>query len=398
MRCLPASSLLTALAAAQGPEPAAVVVHNRSELQAAVAAARPGTRIEVVAGDYAGGLSFAGLHGAAGRPIVIAAADPAHPPQFRGGSNGMHFIDARHVELRDLRFADATGNGLNLDDGGVPDPTPRAIALRRLVVADIGPRGNHDGIKLSGLTGVLVEDCTIERWGIGSGCGIDMVGCHDVVLQRNTLRHAADAAATGGSGVQCKGGSRGIVIRDNRFEHAGARGVNLGGSTGLVWFRPPLANWPGPERYEAAELLVEGNLFVGSAAPIAFVGVDGATVRHNTIVEPGRWALRILQETRTEGFVPCRRGSFTDNLVVFRAANWHGGGVNVGDGTAPETFTFARNWWWCADRPTQSEPRLPVREVDGIYGRDPELGEDWRPSPRSAARAKGRPAATPARR
>ena len=38
--------------------------------------------------------------------------------------------------------------------------------------------------------------------------------------------------------------------------------------------------------------------------PVAFVGVDGATVRHNTIYRPRRWGLRILQENRAAGLRP----------------------------------------------------------------------------------------------
>ena len=103
---------------------------------------------------------------------------------------------------------------------------------------------------------------------------------------------------------------------------------------------------------------------MGSAAAVAFVGATDSVVRFNTIYRPGRWALRILQETRAPGFVPCRKGEFTDNLVVFEAEGW-GGAVNVGPGTEPETFTFARNVWYAADRPGSSRPQLP----DGRAGR-----------------------------
>jgi hypothetical protein len=43
--------------------------------------------------------------------------------------------------------------------------------------------------------------------------------------------------------------------------------------------------------------------------------------------------------------------------------------VNLGAGTAPETFTFARNWWYCVDQPERSRPKLPTPEIDGVYGR-----------------------------
>jgi hypothetical protein len=74
--------------------------------------------------------------------------------------------------------------------------------------------------------------------------------------------------------------------------------VNIGGSTGIPYFRPPLDQWPaGVPKSEARNIVVEGNTFIGSLSPICFVGVDGATVRFNTIYKPGKWAFRILQET-----------------------------------------------------------------------------------------------------
>lgn len=187
-----------------------------------------------------------------------------------------------------------------------------------------------------------------------------------------------------------KGGSSGVVVKDCEFHDAGSRAVNLGGSTGLEFFRPPIGEWKG-DKWEAKDLVVEGNLFVGGEASVAFVGVSGAVVRCNTFVEPRKWVVRILQETRAEGFVPCRRGVFESNLVVFRSS-WSSGGVNVGDATAPDTFVFAKNWWWCADRSERSEPSLPVRERDGVCGKDPELGEDWRLAPGSPAKRCGRDA------
>ncbi|MCC6234720.1 MAG: hypothetical protein IT580_18910, partial [Verrucomicrobiales bacterium] len=163
-----------------------------------------------------------------------------------------------------------------------------------------------------------------------------------------------------------KGGSRDVVVRRNRFEYAGARAVNIGGSTGLEFFRPPLDG--SGEPWEAKDIRVEGNTFVGSSSPVAFVGVDGADVRFNTFYRPQRWVMRILQENTAAGFVACRGGRFTDNLVAFDSTQWSAGGINVGGGTAPATFQFARNWWYCLDAPARSRPTLPVSESAGVYG------------------------------
>ncbi|MEK7676658.1 MAG: right-handed parallel beta-helix repeat-containing protein, partial [Verrucomicrobiota bacterium] len=249
-------------------------------------------------------------------------------------------------------------------------------------------RGNQDGIKLSGVVDFRVEGCALERWGTGGGSGIDMVGCHRGVIESNLFRHTE---ASGGTGVQCKGGTSRMVIRHNRFENAGGRAVNIGGSTGRTYFRPPLQD--GAELCEAKDIRVEGNIFIGSGAPVAFVGVDGATVCFNTIYRPQRWALRILQETREPGFVPARNGKFTDNIIAFHSSTWAEGGVNIGPGTAPGTFQFARNWWYCLDNPARSQPRLPVDETDGVHGKDPLFRDaahgDLRLTPQSPARGVG---------
>lgn len=325
--------------------------------------AKPGSHISIAPGNYAGGFYFTDLRGEPGKPIVIAASDPAAPPVFGDAGVGIHLSNPAWVELRHLAFHKLSGNGLNIDDGGSYRLTAHHVVLRGLKISDIGPKGNHDAIKLSGLADFRVEDCTIDRWG---GSGIDMVGCHRGVLEGNVFRHGDPQGA---NGVQCKGGTSEISILRNRFENAGARGVNVGGSTGLNFFRPPLTK--GSEHTEAKAIRVEGNTFIGSMSPIAFVGVDGAVIRFNTIYMPKRWALRILQETNQPGFAPCRNGEFTDNLIVFDSTKWSEGGVNIGGGTAPETFKFARNWWFCADRPDRSKPRLPTAELDGTYGKQP---------------------------
>lgn len=309
---------------------------------------------------------------------MIAAADAARPPVFTGANTGLHFSNPAHLELRDLVITKIAHNGINIDDSGAPAetrdaaPTTRDVVLRGLKISDIGSDGNHDGIKLSGLYDFRVSECTIARWGTKGGSAIDMVGCHRGMIDGNTIRHV-EPAPPNCTAVQCKGGTSEIAVRRNRFENAGGRGVNIGGGTGLQFFRPKLE--AGAEHAEARNIRVEGNTFVGGVTPVAFAGAVGGVVRFNTIERPGRWALRILQENKAPGFAACRDGVFEDNVIVFESAKWSEGGVNVGGGTAPETFRFARNWWYCADRPERSTPRLPVPEVDGVYGRAPAAAE-----------------------
>ncbi|MEN8149279.1 MAG: right-handed parallel beta-helix repeat-containing protein [Planctomycetota bacterium] len=337
-----------------------VRVKDDAGLRRALAAAKPGSVILIAPGTYSGGVSAKGLTGKKNRPIVIAGADPKKPPVFSGGNVGIHLSAAAWVELRDLVVEKAKHNGLNLDDGGTADDPAHHVTLRRITVRDVGPRGNRDGIKLSGLDDFLVADCVLERWGSG-GSGVDMVGCHDGEIVGCTFRNAGGPS---GNGVQAKGGSRDVKVRHCRFERAGGRAVNIGGGTGLPYFRP---RKPG---YEAKDITVEDCVFVGSMAPVAFVGVDGGIVRHNVIYRPEKWVARILQETTGEDFIACRNGRFERNIVVFRSDEVRTA-VNVGPGTKPKTFTFAENLWFCVDRPGASRMSLPVPEKRGVYGKDP---------------------------
>ncbi len=334
--------------------------HDAFTLRQALAQAKPGAQILLEPGEYTGGFYYTDLHGAPGNPIVVRAADPDHRPRFVGGG-GIQFQNVSYLEIRDLVIDRSSGNSINVDDGGNLDTPSHHVTLRDLRIT-APPDNNREGIKLSGLDDFRVEGCHVERTG---SCGIDMVGCHRGVITRCTFKDG------GAVGIQCKGGTAEVAIRACRFENPGARGVNIGGSTGLPYFRPRIEKVPAGRRCEAKDIRVEGCTFLGSDSPIAFAGADGATIRFNTFYHPKKWAVRILQETATPDFVPCRNGVVEDNLVVFRSDNWFEGGVNVGPGTAPQTFRFARNYWYCSDNPSRSRPTLPTPETAGVTGQDP---------------------------
>jgi hypothetical protein len=338
--------------------PDEVIVSTTSEFRAAISAARPGRVISLNPGVYEGGSYHSGISGSAEAPIVIQGRDPASAPVIRGGYNGLQFSDAQHIVFQNLIFEGAQQNGINIDDGETIETPSHHIRFVRVVVRNI-PSGNRDGIKLSGVTDFSIENSTIERWGDG-GSAVDLVGCHRGVISGNLFRHTP--GMTGGDGVQAKGGSTGILITGNRFEHAAARAVQIGGTTSLQFFRPQP-----PDSAEARHITVERNVFVGSETAVAFVSSDGGLVRFNTIYLPTRFLLRILQENTTPGMVTTRNGVVTDNIFY-----WTGGlVVNIGAGTDPTTFTFARNWWYRADAPASSRPTLPSTETGGVYGTDP---------------------------
>ncbi len=112
----------------------------------------------------------------------------------------------------------------------------------------------------------------------------------------------------------------------------------------------------------------------------------------NTVRNPQKWLFRILQETRADGFPPCRNGVIEDNSFVFQRAQVREE-INIGPHTAPETFRFARNRWYAQDRPQSSKPQLPTPEKDGTYGLKPPPAAPWAPPPGADPFAEPPPAA-----
>jgi hypothetical protein len=330
------------------------VVHTPEELRAALPKLAEGDTLRIGPGEYPGGHHVSGI-----AKLTITALDPEHPPVFVGGGNAWHFSRCPGLSVSHLNTRGQTGNGINLDDGGDLEHPVEGITLAHLEIRDIGPQGNHDGIKGSGLVNLTIRDCLIEGWG---GQGIDLVGCHRSLI--SGCRFVGKEGFSASAGVQFKGGCSEIVVEQCAFKNAGERPLNLGGSTGLAFFRPPGA------KYEAANLIARGNVIEGGLCAAAFVGVDGAEFTNNTILFPGRWIFRMLQETKEPGFIPCRNVRVSGNRIVFRRAEIRSD-VNVGVGTAPETFVFEGNHWFAEDRPEASKPQLPMEEKGGVYGTDP---------------------------
>ena len=333
-----------------------IIVRDAQELSASLrtlSLTEP-TRIRIAPGTYPGGHHVTGV-----TDLTVEAMDPKNPPHFQGGANGWQFSQCRGLTVRGLRISGQTGNGLNLDDGGQLDRPVTGVTIEDVIISDIGPKGNHDAIKCSGLTQLTIRRCTISGWG---GQGIDFVGCHQ--SQITECRFVGKAGFTASAAIQLKGGTSDILVTKCHFQNAGERPLNLGGSTGLPYFRPPGA------KHEAARLKVTDNTIEGSPCAAAFVGVDGADFSRNTILFPTQWIFRILQETREPGFAPCRNVRITDNRIVFRRGDLRSD-VNIGTDTEPQTFVFEGNRWFAEDKPKASRPSLPTAEKDGQYGQDP---------------------------
>lgn len=356
-------------------------------IQRAANVATPGDRIVVHAGNYPGSNYITNLQGTAAQPIMITGA-PSEPQPILGStgvSEALHLTDPAYLILQDFIVDGPTGNGINIDDGGDFVVPAHHVLLRNVTIRNVGSGGNQDCLKLSGLDDFFVLDSLFERCSAG-GSNIDMVGCHQGLIARNQFRNG------GSNGVQGKGGTSDILIHGNLMVNAGPRALNLGGSTGFAFFRPPLPH-PGGS-YEARNLRAIANVIIGSDAPVAFVGCDGCLVANNTIYLPTRWVMRVLQETTDPSFLPCRDGRFINNVVVFDLASISTF-VNIGPNTQWDTFTLANNLWFARDSPGFPGPNLPapVVESNPIIQRDPLLadpaGEDFHLGGATPARAAG---------
>ncbi len=329
--------------------------------------ATPGTAVRAHAGTYSGGTYLSNLAGTAAAPIWIGGAPGEARPVISGGGEGLHLTRARYLVLHDLEVTGATSNGINCDDGGDynNEEATRHVVFRGLRIHHVGTGGNQDALKLSGVNDYFVLDCEIAD-GSSGGSGIDHVGCHRGLIARNRFTRA------GTNAVQSKGGSSAIEIRANWFEECGARTLNIGGSTGYEFFRPSLAA-PPAINYEARDIRVVANVFIGSDAPLAFVGAVDCVAVNNTIVSPHNWVVRILQETVSSSsytFAACGNNTVANNIVHYDRGDLSTF-VNVGSNTAPASFSFARNLWYNTANPAQSTPSLPVAETGGLYGADP---------------------------
>lgn len=327
-----------------------------TNIAAATPTAQPGDTLLIHEGTYPGGQFIYDLQGTPDQWITIKNA-PGEPVVFQGSTEALHFIDPAYVKVSGLTFLHQTGNGVNCDDGGNYETPAHHMIFEDCVFADMNASGNNDLLKLSGLDSFEVRNCQFLN-GASGGSGIDMVGCHYGTFTDNYFENM------GSNAFQVKGGSAHIRIERNFFRNAGQRTLNLGGSTGLAYFRPDTAH------YEAANIQVYSNIIVGSWAAVAYVGSVNVEVVNNTIYLPENWVIRILQETvDPERFLECGDNSFINNIVYMN--NGLSTETNIGPNTRPETFTFSHNLWYNTDNTAWNGPNIPVDDEFIILNEDP---------------------------
>jgi hypothetical protein len=353
----PAAAPTTA-SAPNAPAEQVVTAATAGELSAALRAARPGTTIRIAPGRYEGGFLLTGLVGTAEAPIVVAGAEAADPPVLGGEGSVFRGRRCAYVKLSGLVVRGGGDHAIRLEGDGEPRSRSHHVVVEDVTFRDVGGGGRCDALTLWRLDDVVIRRCRFEGWG---GSAVELVGCRRAVVDDCAFLGAADKRHT--NAMRIRGGSAGVLVQRSYFHRAGDRAISVGGSTKRERFRPSWA------RHEARHVVVAGNRFVGGEAHVACVTARGVHVHHNIFYRPGKWVLRILQESADPRLAPCRDGLIERNLVVtdqrVRVM------VDQGERTRPETFAFRRNAWLRFD--TERRPALPTTEENGLYQVDPAL-------------------------
>jgi len=360
-----------ALGATGGLSAKAVEAGDTEAVKQALRQASPGDRIVLPGGVYPGGMYARNVHGQPGKPVVVAAKDPAHPPVFRGADYGFVLESCSHVVLDGLVFEKARINNLQMW-------SCHNMIIKNCVSRDIAVKSNCDGIKLTAVRDFLIIGTAVSRWG-GEGSAIDMVSCAGGLIMNCRFTYP-DLTGQTANTVQPKCGSYGIGVYRCRFDDSSLRAVQFGGGIGPG--RRNRYDYFGKlkeEGYSGVDMAAMGNVIVSGGAAAAYCSAARCTFEYNTIVNPTRYVLRILFEG---GDRPTADNRFAHNLIVHGKLTEV---ANVGGQTKPETFTFANNYWFNRLDPARSIPKLPGPRTAPAGGADPKLDRDFKPDPKGPA-------------
>ena len=344
-----------------------VHVSTRGELREKFSMAKPGDLILVDSGVYSGGLWFQGLSGTPEEPIVIRGTDPANPPVIRGGTNGIRLTGCRNLALEDMVFEDCAVHGVQVDYRGEwKTDTVTGISLNRLVIRRIGDQGNEDGIKCTGVWGLSIKDCVVERWG-AKGRSIDLVSCRDVFVSRCVF----DGANHSRVAFQIKGGSLNAKIDSCYVKNTLERGYQIGGSTDSPYFLP------GFEGFEAKNVTLLNSSSEGGECGIAFVNARECTVENCVFLNPTVWCVRVLQENTRPDALPCGRNVLKNNVFVFDSAKLLNR-FDIHEKTDAGSIKAVGNVWY--DVRCRLSRFLPteIQEAESLVGIDPLIERDAR--------------------
>jgi len=229
-----------------------------SNLSSRLATAGPGDRVILAPGNY-GHIWLQGKNGTPGNLIQIIAQDPSNRPVFLNpGSEGFQIANCSYLLFDGLVVRGATDEGFHLQPSG---GWTNHIIMRNCLSDSMPTSGNTDTFKSDGTNNTLFYACKTDSCG---DSGFDFVGCRDTLIMRSTM------SDNGGSGIHPKGGSYNFGFYKNRFNAAGERDHQFGGSSGSQYYHQGNYEDPG---YEAYDQVAMGNVLVGGWSAVALMGM-----------------------------------------------------------------------------------------------------------------------------
>lgn len=252
-------------------------------IQAAVAAAKPGTAIYVHAGTYVENVKIPwNASGTADAPIWLLSADGPQAATIVAASNDKPTIQALGVDNYVIKnFAIVGGyDGIQFNQSG----SDFTNYVNNIVIQGNVISGSvEDGIKVGQANNAYVLDNVVHD--IGTEEGIDFVGVQNGVIARNEIYNLQNTTAA----IFAKGGSSDITISDNNIHDVTGDGISAGGWTGDAYMLP------GAD-YEAKNVDVTGNKVVNvGKLPVSVHGAVDVSITDNYLVSNTKapWAVYV---------------------------------------------------------------------------------------------------------
>jgi len=163
------------------------------------------------------------VRGTPSQPILIRAADGAHPTFTRPADrseehNNIEIVNSAHLTVRGLRFFGGSigvrfigGSDLTFEHNEVAATASSAITINSGDATRLKLRHNH--IHHSGQS----RNVATTGEGIYAGCNRATCTVSDSLFEYNHIHHLRATARGGNDGIEIKPGSGGNVIRYNRI-------------------------------------------------------------------------------------------------------------------------------------------------------------------------------------
>lgn len=346
---------------------------------------KPGDEVILMPGKHRTAI-LDDLNGTVDQPIIIRGLDPKTPALIQNQRDGLRFNRPHHLVIKDITLSDCGLGGISVSDGTLltaattkPSVAPPLgpISISGVKVLRTGMRNDRDAMSFIAVDNLKIENCEIEGW---NSSGIELVGCHDVVIDTCSFKGAEGFSPQ--CNIQVRAGSTRVQIKRCRFDSAARRTLLIGGNSKAEHFHPPLvADDKSASPAEASEVAIENCFIINSPTPFAFINADNCSARNCTIVRPRGSVFAVRSEQADPRILAARAITFGSNLVV-----WDPGDlqrlVDVAKGIPENAILIESNLWWSS----QSEAdRAKLGSLPGMANWpqttdvDPRLDDAFKP-------------------